>query len=454
MKKMLPIIHFLLLSCFIPSSLHAWSDHPLLARHALFNLPVWDNIDSVEVKSLKQFLIETEESLALFLAEYESWAQLNIRHYLPRPDALAFNPGLDHTNLVERFFRSIRINPETRVALYLYLAPDQPAGNRTYAPFNELTTLERHDQEKDKVYVWIKPESLEHPLDVLVSANNEPDYGIDLGLFEDNATIHGKQYGFGRQPFGNPNLDYSSQAPFHMSFFHEAKILYRLAPSLKHTFLEMRVNQFRELAIFAFNHDQPYWGWRFLGWSMHYATDATMPYHSKPLPGYSTLRLLWINLKASLGLKKARRNAIQLVSNKHTIIEDYQAQEMQRAYNEQMMDHPFFMALQNSNDVRGYSESFIRDIVSKNATDDARLFDKTIKRYFPQHMVKDPSVEVIDLPELSNIAKIIYENGGEEARNALNAIIARRFTDYSMTIRTILFSVLDDTTGSSGHIAG
>ena len=164
------------------------------------------------------------------------------------------------------------------------------------------------------MYVWINEGELAHPPDVLTTANNEPDYGIDLGLFKDNMTIQGKQFGFEKQPFGNPNLDYSSQAPFHMSFYHETQFLYRFEPTLKHTFLEQRVNQFRELAIFAFKHDQPYWGWRFLGWSMHYATDATMPYHSKPLPGYSIIQLLWINLKAAPGFRKARRNAIPLFS--------------------------------------------------------------------------------------------------------------------------------------------
>ena len=43
---------------------------------------------------------------------------------------------------------------------------------------------------------------------------------MDIGLFADNGTDFGQGYGFGIQPFGNPNLEYSSQAPFHMGFYH------------------------------------------------------------------------------------------------------------------------------------------------------------------------------------------------------------------------------------------
>lgn len=443
-------IILIVFSCFIYSAVQAWSEHPLLARPALAGLELWNNVDSVEVKSLKQFLIETEDPLAVFLAEYETWARSGFNDYLPRPNELIFRPGSDQDQIVERFFNAIRINPGSKVALYLYLAPDQLPGNRKFASFNDLTTLERVGKVKSEMYVWIYEGEFVHPLDVITTANNEPDYGLDLGLFEDNNTAYGKKFGFGKQPFGNPNLDYSSQAPFHMSFYHESNILYRFAPSLKHTFLEQRVQQFRDLAAFAFKHDQPYWGWRFLGWSMHYATDATMPYHSKPLPGYSVLRLLWINLKAALGFKGARNNAIQLVSNKHAVIEAYQAQELRRAYSENISDHPFFAALQNDSEIPAFSQSFIREMVSKNSVDDSRLFDKTIKRNFPRYMVGDPSVEVVELPELSNLIPLIQKEGGVQATDEINDVIARRFRDYSMTIRSLLFSVVKNDSSPKG----
>ncbi|MDV6321572.1 hypothetical protein RVY79_21475, partial [Chromohalobacter sp. HP20-39] len=57
---------------------------------------------------------------------------------------------------------------------------------------------------------------------VLASACDEPDYGHDHNLLDDNPGH--PAYGFGRQPFGNPAVAISSQAPFHMGFFHQGGV--------------------------------------------------------------------------------------------------------------------------------------------------------------------------------------------------------------------------------------
>ncbi|GIR71745.1 MAG: hypothetical protein CM15mP74_29960 [Halieaceae bacterium] len=38
--------------------------------------------------------------------------------------------------------------------------------------------------------------------EVIASANDEPDFGMDIGLFTDNGTEFGQRYGFGIQPLG------------------------------------------------------------------------------------------------------------------------------------------------------------------------------------------------------------------------------------------------------------
>src|SRR3990172_2835445 len=81
----------------------------------------------------------------------------------------------------------------------------------------------------------IKVETLESFL-----AADEPDYGMDIGLWDDNGTAYGKAYGFGKQPFGNPALEFASQAPFHMGFFHESAIVYKAAGVLRRTYPEDR----------------------------------------------------------------------------------------------------------------------------------------------------------------------------------------------------------------------
>jgi hypothetical protein len=438
------IFFTILLSSICSLTSQAWSDHPIMARFALQHFIDWDKVDSVEAKSLEQFLMQSGPALEAFLEQQEQRMRKLMPDYAPRPDELAFVAGGDTTTIVTRFLNAIRLNPNSKMPLYLFLMPDESVAGRTIADPSEISTLRNVESMRHSVYVWITAGEPVHPFQVLTSANNEPDYGFDLGLFEDNQTDYGAKYGFGQQPFGNPNLEYSSQAPFHMGFYHESKMLYTFGPFLKHTFLDYRVNLFRELAAFAFEQEQAYWGWRFMGWSMHYAADATMPYHCQPLPGYSTLRMIWINLKAMLGFKKSRDNAVQLVSNKHTIIEAYQWQETRRAYLAGETQHQFFQALQNPGTAQPFTHSFVRDVVSRRAVDQAVNFDRVIKRNMPFHMVADPSVEVSDLPELDQIAAHIRQSKGNEVADELNRIIANRFSDLSLTLRSLMYSVLDE----------
>jgi len=60
-----------LLLMLLPFAGIAWSDHTLLVSRALRELPVWKNQDSIQAKSLKTFMAETEKELALFLAGQE-----------------------------------------------------------------------------------------------------------------------------------------------------------------------------------------------------------------------------------------------------------------------------------------------------------------------------------------------------------------------------------------------
>ena len=103
------------------------------------------------------------------------------------------------------------------------------------------------------------------PLVVLASASDEPDYGLDLNLWEDTPSEWGARYGFGQIPFGNPNLEFSTQAPFHMGYYHESSTIYMAAGFLKRTYPLLRIHQYAGLSELAFRTGHPYWGWRFAG---------------------------------------------------------------------------------------------------------------------------------------------------------------------------------------------
>lgn len=86
----------------------------------------------------------------------------------------------------------------------------------------------------------------------MATASNEPDYGLDLGLYTDNATAYGQRMGLGRQPYGNPALAYGSQAPFHMAFHHESRLMYLAVGDLRRTMTDSRIALFSALARHAF----------------------------------------------------------------------------------------------------------------------------------------------------------------------------------------------------------
>lgn len=446
MKKAHPftrIILILIISLNFSLPAWAWSEHPMLIRPALSDVFNWENMDPIKAKSLKTFLMEIEQDLEIFLANHEAWSQANLPNYAPRPDELAFKATGNPDDILERFFNAIRVNPNIKVPLYLHLLPNDDPGERMIANASDVSTLKDLSSLKYTTYVWLSEGEPVSPFDVLCTANDEPDYGFDLGLFEDNNTDYGKRYGFGPQPFGNPNLEYSSQAPFHMGFFHEAGILYKAGPFLKKTYIDYRINLYKLLSEFAFKRNQPYWGWRFMGWGMHYVGDVSMPYHSKPLPGVSVLRMIWTNIKAMLGFTKSRDNAVQLVSNRHTVYEEFQVQVLRTAHQQQNWDHPFIQALKNPKELISYSEDFIVEVAAKEAVSKSVFIDKSLEKHMPYSLVSDPAIEANDAPETKRIVEVMREEKGQEAVDQMTLAIAERLESFSMHTRSYMLGIME-----------
>ncbi len=421
----------------------AWSEHPMLVYPALKNHPAWHNQAGVKAKSLQSFLIDVEKELEKFLEEQEIWSRNNLPNYAPCPDVLKFKTSGNPDDILKRFYRAIRVNPDIKVPLYLHLLPNMDTKGRKVAPPSSITTLKDVSSMEHTTYTWLKEGEEVLPFEILWTASDEPDYGFDLGLFEDNNTEYGQQYGFGNQPFGNPNLEYSSQAPFHMGFFHEAGILYKFGPFLKQTYINYRIFLYKALSEFAFKHNQPYWGWRFMGWGMHYVGDVSMPYHMKPLPGVSTSRMLWINAKAIMGAARARDKAVQLVSNRHTVFEEFQVQVLRKTLQENDTEHPFLVALQNPVPMIPFSYDFLINIAANESADKSKEVDKALKKSMPHRMVSDPAIEVSDLPELPRLTEVVREEKGDEEITALTQVIARRMRSFSMHIWSYMDSILE-----------
>lgn len=420
----------------------AWSEHPLLAYPVLKTMPVVVNAPEVEVRSLLTFLIEHEAGIASALAGQEAWARQNIEAYAPRPDNLAFVATGNPDDILLRFFQAIRINPYVKMALYHHLPPGVDGGGREVISPYELTTLETLSEMLHSTYLRLHEGEMIAPIMVLASANNEPDYGFDLGLFEDNNTWWGKIYGFGEQTFGNPNLEYGTQAPFHMGFYHEPKIVFAAAPFLKRTFVEYRIHLYQTLAEYAFSVGHHYWGYRFMGWAMHYLGDLSMPYHASVLPGVSGLRMIWINLKAMIGFPRSRDNAIQLVSNRHTVYEQFQWLILRSAFEEGNMQHPFIVSLKNPVESIDYTTDFPRNVVAREAYKKGRETSRAMRRNFPRKLVSDPKFEAGGSQELNQLIDLMVAEKGPESIERMTGLIAERFRSYSMHSRSFVAAML------------
>lgn len=437
------LIITLFLLVFSQTKLSAWPAHPLLSGAALRNHQHWKSAEQVQTKSLTQFVIDNKAALASFLASLENWSKSNIPYYVEAPEALSFSAEVSDEDALRHFLLAIRVNPNIKVPLYLHVAPGNHSPYPEIHP-SEVTTLTNLSGMKSGTYVALESGIFVDPFLVLITANDEPDYGFDLGLFEDNNTDYGQLYGFGQQTFGNPNLEYSSQAPFHMGFYYEPGIVFKFAPFLHKTFLNYRYNQYRALAEFAFQHNEPYWGYRFLGWSMHYLADATMPYHIRPLPGYSTLRMLWINFKSILGFKKAQRNAVQLISNRHTAIEDYLQQRMVSVFQSADFDDPLYQALTADQSIQEIGSYALVGQVAKSAFEASGKFDRAVRRGLPDELVNDPQVEVSQHERIGDIVAFTREVRQPERIERLEKQAVERFTYLGMALRNMLSTFVSE----------
>ena len=444
MKSMLVKISILLVVFSVfGNSAKAWSEHPLLAFPVLSTIPGLSEKDLIEVKSLKTFLLEQEVALEKYFEEQEKWFQENLAYYPPLPDELKFKATGNPDDILDRFFKAIRLNPNVKMRLYLHLLPGEGISDRTPIDPKLLTTLSNVSSMESTNYVELFEGNMVSPLAVLYTANDEPDYGFDLGLFVDNNTPQGSIYGFGEQPFGDPNLEYGSQAPFHMGFYHEAKLVFFFGPFLKKTLPEYRINLFKSLAEFAFENDNPYWGYRIMGWGMHYLGDLSMPYHAVALPGVSALKMIWTNIKAMMGFPRSKDNAVQIVSNRHSVLEEFQWQVLRLAYEQGNENHPLLVALKNPIEMVEYRTDFPRWVAAKESSDRAKRVNKQLKKWMPKKLVSDPKFETPGSEELSRILEITREEKGDEAIGEMTKVLAELLQSYSMHLQSFYHSIVN-----------
>jgi len=375
----------------------AWSNHSFAAYRAFEKMPEVANAAAVTVEPMEAFLKAQEKAIETLLTSQEAWAQKHLDVYPPRPAALVFRANPTRTDEARRlaFLMALRVAPNSKLALYVQPDPWSPRPDAaTLLAHASVNTLPEQPDSNYR-FVGIKAGDRVSPLSVLASATDEPDYGLDINLWADSPSDWGKVYGFGALPFGNPALHFSTQAPFHMGFYHEDRVIYLAAPFIKKTFPLLRIHQYSSLAALAFRTGHPYWGWRFTGLALHYVQDLTQPYHASLSPGNSSVKLIGINLLAMAGLPRMKDEMIVLLSNRHLALEKYQNQLI---YNAALarQETSIEKSLRNSDKDASYpawSDLYARDVVSRQSHALGSRLTDILVNTLPPGYVSDPSFD-------------------------------------------------------------
>ena len=377
----------------LADSAFSWSNHALCTWPALSVLPELTTRAPVKVETLSAFLAADPAGLAEVLRAEEAWARGHVPSYPARPEALAFRAeAVPAEQRVARFLAAARVNPSARLALYLQLPPGQAPGARPVLAEADVTVMKTDEAAKLNTFVALQAGDLVAAIDVLASATDEPDYGLDYGLWDNSGTAHGAVYGFGKQPFGNPAVEWSSQGPMHLGYFHEAAIVYKAAPFLRRAYPEYRIHLWRSLAAFALRTGHDYWGWRFAGWGLHYLQDLTQPYHARVLPGVGVTRMLWINTLDIAGVHGPKEAAVQLVTNRHFALENFERSWLRAAWSDRAVVDVGIDALRNTrlDGTAAYNDDWPRRVVSSQANDAADAIDEALVAWLRPKYTSDP----------------------------------------------------------------
>lgn len=422
----------------------AWGNHTLPTYRALEKMPEVAQAANVPAEPLEAFLKAEEKTIEALLASQEAWAIANLENYPVRPAALAFVVKAGRTDDARRndFLSALRVAPNSRFALFIQPDPRTAVGPGPRLPSEAVTTLPMLGNASQK-FQPLKPGDLVSPLAVVATASDEPDYGLDINLWDDSPSEWGKRYGFGKQPFGNPVLPFSTQAPFHMGFMHESPVLYAAAPFIKRTFPRLRSYQYSTLASLAFRTGHPYWGWRFTGLSMHYLQDLTQPYHSSLAPGESTLKLLAANALAMVGMESMKNDMIVLLSNRHLALEKYQSEVL---YNSAIakQDTPMDLALRRNDKDASYpewNERYLRDVVSAQAASYGPRLVQTIVSAMPVGFVSNPAFDFGAQEEGITLVKELA-NANADSRASLDTLVAELLGNFGAHSRNAVRGIL------------
>ena len=431
MKPLLLLLSACCLACQ-PLSALAWSNHSLGSQLALQAVPELQRTLSYE--PLEAFLDAQAPAIEQLLDQQEAFARVHFVDYPARPDDLRFSATtITAADRRSAFLQALRVNPQIRLAGFIQQLPGQADDGRPRLAAEQVLVFRKIGPWSHWRYLALQPGEAVSAVQVLSSAADEPDYGHDINLFSDNPGGVGAHYNFGAQPFGDARFEYSSQAPFHIGYYHEPELVLQAAPYLRRTLPHWRIYQYTSLARLALESGHDYWGYRFLGWALHYMQDLTQPYHAKTVPGFATAELMLIALKAASGYPEDRLATIARVADRHTAIEEYQLERMQQLMDKQATSPLLQAYTQSPQDIYpAYSVDYAQQVVTAESYASADAFDELIGQWLARKPSSAPGFSggnQLDQAEadplLEQLLVELFKRFGAHTRNVVQTTLAQ-----------------------------
>jgi hypothetical protein len=342
-------------------------------RTALSSMNAASLEQEVSITSLDDFVAAAGKELPEVMARYA--ALLAKRTGVPPTET-----GQPAIANAQDLIEALRINPRQPFGYWKVDGPDGNPCDALHDPSREAPPGASYREAGigDRMTV----------LDVLSVYADEPDWGMDQNVFAIEA------YGMGEPPLGGM-MGKSSQASFHMAFFHELPLLNLLFPRVKKTFLDVRSGTFLALARLALDSHVDFWAWRFAAWAAHYLQDLTQPYHANflPFPLWALLGRFLINPRPSSFVDKNKN----LLMNRHILCEAVVHLWLNEAV-KKCDPHPFLIALKGQGDS---AEGTLNDVVRESAKIAAEKgFDvnRGLERILNDPLLDDPSYFVFGGP--------------------------------------------------------
>ncbi len=371
------------------SNVFGWGSHYLITLRALERPEMAFLDQEVQTEELEDFIQKEKEGLYKVLKEYYEW------HYRYNPKRM--NPEyLKHPFDIEKagvkeFIRALRLNPDARFLLVNRVLPGQKP------KYKVVPTKEVYPYYKDQGFFYQFEDVKNKKVtlrSILITFSDEPDWVMDHHLW------HIKEYGYGEQPYGEPEGE-SSKAPIHMLFKHEPFIVKVFAPHLLEGITIERIVLFTKLAQFAKDTGHDYWAYRFLAWAIHYLQDLGQPYHSKAVPEAN----FWYYVKYifSLDKKGFQQRTTQLLKNKHFIYEDFVSVYLEKSFtNPDSITESLNLALRKDPLIYQQYTPYLKNLnyesvvlkLTKEAVDHSYQLDSNIQKIFGFKYTLDPNYDI------------------------------------------------------------